>query len=116
VIGNFSKVQGQNLRISCLLILSESKKHDHYCGLQIHPANENPNAAGLSTSAVIIPNTKLMAKYKRTLNTLHAGVGNIFDNPALVAAYEQGESWLEQLLDCLGKRTKGQVENTFSAT
>jgi cystathionine beta-lyase len=61
------------------------------------------NAAGLSTSAVIIPNTDFMAKYKRTLNALHVGFGNIFGNPALVAAYEQGEPWLEQLLDYLEK-------------
>ncbi len=61
------------------------------------------NAAGLATSAVIIPNDELMAKYKRTLNAVHVGFGNIFGNPALVAAYEQGEAWLEQLLDYLEK-------------
>jgi cystathionine beta-lyase len=61
------------------------------------------NAAGLSTSAVIIPNRELMAKYKRTLNAVHVGFGNIFGNPALVAAYGQGEEWLEQLLDYIGK-------------
>ncbi|MBI9089600.1 MAG: PatB family C-S lyase [Desulfobacterium sp.] len=61
------------------------------------------NAAGLSTAAVIIPNHGLMAKYKRILNAVHVGFGNIFGNPALVAAYEKGEPWLEQLLDYIGK-------------
>jgi len=61
------------------------------------------NLAGLSTSAVIIPSRKLMEKYKKTLNCIHVEGGNIFGNQALVAAYEQGEEWLSQLLEYLGK-------------
>ncbi|MCP4117943.1 MAG: putative C-S lyase [Desulfobacteraceae bacterium] len=61
------------------------------------------NAAGLATSAVIIPDKELMAKYKRTLNAIHLDFGNIFGNPALVAAYEKGEDWLSQLLDYIGE-------------
>lgn len=61
------------------------------------------NVAGLSTSAVIISNRELMEKYKKKLNCIHVGFGNIFGNQALVAAYEQGEEWLSQLLEYLGK-------------
>ena len=56
------------------------------------------NLAGLSTSALIIPNKDLKKKYDATMEGLHIGMGNIFGYIALEAAYNQGEEWLEQLL------------------
>ncbi|GBC62803.1 cystathionine beta-lyase [Desulfonema ishimotonii] len=60
------------------------------------------NCAGLSTSVVIIPNAGMREQYNRILNAIHVGLGNIFGNAALAAAYEQGEEWLEQLLAYIG--------------
>ena len=56
------------------------------------------NTAGLAASVVIIPDGKLRAGYNRALNAVHVGFGNIFGNAAMVAAYEEGEPWLEELL------------------
>ncbi|HNW97015.1 MAG TPA: PatB family C-S lyase [Bacteroidales bacterium] len=61
------------------------------------------NLAGLSTSALIIPNKKLFSIYESTLNNIEIGMGNLFGNIALEAAYTHGEDWLEQLLDYLQK-------------
>lgn len=54
--------------------------------------------AGLSTSAVIIPNKKIRDLFTNTLNKLAIGGGNIFGNIALEAAYNYGEDWLEEFL------------------
>ncbi|TCS91690.1 cystathionine beta-lyase [Keratinibaculum paraultunense] len=54
--------------------------------------------AGLSSSAVIIPNKKIRDLFNNTLNKLAIGGGNIFGNIALEAAYSYGEDWLEELL------------------
>ncbi len=54
--------------------------------------------AGLSTSAVIIPNNKIRDLFTNTLNKLAIGGGNIFGNIALEAAYNYGEDWLEEFL------------------
>ena len=59
------------------------------------------NVAGLTTSLVIIPDKKKHARYERTLNVGHLGMGNIFGSIALEAAYQHGDEWLGQLLDYL---------------
>ena len=61
------------------------------------------NLAGLSTSVVISSNESLIGKYRRTLDHLHVGGGNIFGNIALEAAYNHGHEWLTQLMDYLHK-------------
>lgn len=61
------------------------------------------NSAGLAASVVIISNSRLMKSYRRTLNAIHLEFGNIFGNEALVAAYENGDLWLAELLEYLGK-------------
>ncbi|SLM28873.1 Cystathionine beta-lyase PatB [Desulfamplus magnetovallimortis] len=60
------------------------------------------NIAGLAASVVLISNPELMAKYKKTLNAIHVGGGNIFGNAAMIAAYEKGDLWLEEALDYIG--------------
>jgi len=59
------------------------------------------NLAGLSCSAMIIPNLKLLTRYNNLLNTIHVGLGNIFGLVAMEAAYTHGKEWLNQLLDYL---------------
>ena len=61
------------------------------------------NAAGLATSGVIIPDETFRTLYNKRLSAIHVGFGNIFGNPALVAAYNQGEAWLEELKAYIGK-------------
>ena len=59
------------------------------------------NLAGLSTSALIIPNEIHKKTYEKMLEGLHIGMGNLFGITALEAAYNQGEEWLGQLLQYL---------------
>ena len=57
------------------------------------------NLAGLHTSNIIIPNSKLKQRFQQTLNS--CGMGN-WANPfgvlACETAYREGEPWLEQVM------------------
>ena len=59
------------------------------------------NLAGLSTSEMIIPNKDLRSKYSKTMDFMHIGGGNIFGAIASESSYDNGEEWLDQLLDYL---------------
>jgi len=59
------------------------------------------NLAGLSTSAVIIPNKKHKKTFDNFLNDFHLHGGNIFGNIALEAAYLHGKDWLQEMLNYL---------------
>jgi cystathionine beta-lyase len=59
------------------------------------------NIAGLSTSAVIIPDKDLRDKFNGTLNRLGIEMNNLFGITALEAAYNHGVEWLEQVLEYL---------------
>lgn len=61
-------------------------------------ASKTFNLAGLSTSAVISSNDKLLQKFSKTLDQIHVAQGNIFGNIAIETAYNYGHDWLEQLL------------------
>ncbi|KUK59750.1 MAG: aminotransferase class I and II [Bacteroidetes bacterium 38_7] len=56
------------------------------------------NLAGLSTSAILIPNSEKRRIYNSTLERYHLQMGNIMGNIAFEAAYNQGEEWLKELL------------------
>ena len=56
------------------------------------------NLAGLSSSALIIPEGKLKRAFDREIDRLHLRMGNIFGITAMQAAYEKGDEWLGQLL------------------
>lgn len=56
------------------------------------------NIAGLSTSAVIIPDKGLRHKFNSTIKRLGIGMSNLFGITALEAAYINGEEWLNQVL------------------
>ena len=57
------------------------------------------NIAGLSTSVMITPGEALRAKVREELNRYHVDQGNLFGTVTLTAAYNEGDEWLEQLLD-----------------
>ena len=59
------------------------------------------NLAGLQTSILFIPNPELRQRYAALLDTLGILRPNLFGITALPAAYENGEPWLEELLDYL---------------
>lgn len=57
------------------------------------------NMAGLATSSVIASNKDLKEKYDKVLDTIHVGMGNIFGTVASEAAYNNGDQWLDELLE-----------------
>jgi cystathionine beta-lyase len=59
------------------------------------------NVAGLSTSALIIPNPELRKKIEHVIDSLHIAGGNIFGSVAMEAAYAHGDEWLRQALEYL---------------
>jgi cystathionine beta-lyase len=57
------------------------------------------NIAGLNTSAVSVANPKLRHKVWRALNTDEVAEPNAFAIQAAIAAYTEGEPWLDALLE-----------------
>lgn len=70
------------------------------------------NLAGLLVSDIIIPNDQIRAAFQEKLAPYYLWPGN-FGAAAQIAAYEQGEDWLEQLLDYL--RCNAQYIGEFIA-
>ncbi len=56
------------------------------------------NIAGLSTSAILIPDPQKRKIYNDTLERFHLQMGNLLGNIAFEAAYNQGEDWLEEAI------------------
>jgi cystathionine beta-lyase len=69
------------------------------------------NLACLSTDALIIPDPEIKKLYEKILDDLHIGMGNIFGNISLEAAYNHGDQWLSELLDYLN--TNLRILNEF---
>ena len=93
--------------IHCDLVLP-GYKHTPYATLSpeaaqhcivFHAASKTFNLAGLATSTAIIPNKALRDTYVHYVEALEAHLGNIFGKVATQAAMEQGDGWLDQLLD-----------------
>ncbi len=59
------------------------------------------NVAGLNTAMTIIPNEELLKSFSMMLENMGLGIGNVFGITASQSAYENGEEWLEALLDYL---------------
>lgn len=55
------------------------------------------NMAGLQTSAVIVPDEALRSRVNRGLNTDEVAEPGAFAIPAAVAAFNEGEQWLDEL-------------------
>lgn len=64
------------------------------------------NVAGLSTSFVITENKELLNQYNKISATYHLNLGNLFGTEALIAAYKEGEEWVDELLQYL----KGNID------
>jgi cystathionine beta-lyase len=85
--------------------------HTHNClFISTIAPSKTFNLAGLSTSSVIIPDTKLRDTFATIIDTMHLTGGNVFGNIASEAAYSQGENWLSHLLDYV-KKNIDYVEN-----
>jgi len=59
------------------------------------------NLAGLKASNIIVANEVYRKKVNRSLNVNEVAEPNVFGIEALIAAYNEGEDWLDQLLDYL---------------
>ena len=55
------------------------------------------NIAGIQTSAVVVPDPHLRHKVWRGINTDEVGEPNCFAVPAVIAAYRDGDEWLDAL-------------------
>jgi cystathionine beta-lyase len=64
------------------------------------------NLAGLQTSAVIIPDKNIRHKVWRGLNTDEVAEPNSFAVVAAIAAYENGEDWLNELREYIQENRK----------
>lgn len=61
------------------------------------------NIAGLSTSSIIIQNSKLREKFVKFSSQVHISHGNLFGYVASIAAYKNGASWVDQLMQYVKK-------------
>lgn len=77
-----------------------SEKAKEHCITFMAPS-KTFNMAGLSTSFLIIQNEELKKKYDEVLNAYHLGMGNVFGNEGLEAAFKYGADWLDQLMEYL---------------
>lgn len=64
------------------------------------------NIAGLAIAYTVITNNKLRKAYRKELNSLHLFIGNTIGTEALIAAYNDSESWLDSMLEYI----KGNIE------
>ena len=68
------------------------------------------NLAGMQTAAVMIPNPTLRHKVWRALNTDEVAEPNAFAVDAAIAAFTEGESWLDELREYIMENKKRTVE------
>lgn len=59
------------------------------------------NLAGLGIAYLIFQNEDLKGKYNHYAGSMHLNFGGTFGTEALIAAYNKGEPWLEELLTYL---------------
>lgn len=57
------------------------------------------NIAGIQTSVAIVKNEALRAKVRAALNADHVASPNVFAIPAAIAAFNEGEKWLDEFND-----------------
>ena len=60
------------------------------------------NLAGLQASATIFPNQELKARFDKFWFNLDIHRNNAFSTIAMEVAFNEGEEWLEQLLEYIG--------------
>jgi len=71
--------------------------------ISMYAPSKTFNVAGLTTSSIIIPNQQIRNKYQLYLDKLGLHLINTFGIDAFIAAYKEGEEWLDQLLVYLWK-------------
>ncbi|NLW56800.1 MAG: putative C-S lyase [Firmicutes bacterium] len=59
------------------------------------------NVPGLATAVAIVPDKARRERFRQIMAATGVGAGNLFGLCALQAAYQEGEDWLEALLDYL---------------
>lgn len=64
------------------------------------------NIAGLATAVLVIPNYELFKEVNALNEKMHLYMGNSFGIRALIAAYNDSEAWLDELLDYLNGNRK----------
>ncbi|MBK9290306.1 MAG: putative C-S lyase [Bacteroidetes bacterium] len=74
--------------------------------ITLHAPSKTFNLAGLSTAFAIIPNEDLRKNFEAWIDKLHIGLGNIFGIEALIAAFGQGDRWLDALLRYLADNAR----------
>lgn len=68
------------------------------------------NLAGLQTAAVVVPNSNIRHKVWRGLNTDEVAEPNAFAIDAAVAAFTQGEPWLDELREYICRNKQIAVD------
>ena len=69
------------------------------CSATCMSPSKSFNLAGLSIANIITPNAELRQRIDRAININEVCDVNTFGVYALIAAYDEGEDWLEQLLE-----------------
>lgn len=69
-------------------------------------ASKSFNLAGLQSAAVVIPGKALRQKMERGLNADEIAEPNSFASDAVIAAFTQGEEWLDELRAYLAENKK----------
>jgi cysteine-S-conjugate beta-lyase len=91
------------------LILDRHKRHIPYASVSsyaqqnsivLHSPSKSFNIAGLACSVAIIPNLELRQTFKRSMEGIISEI-NLFGYAAALAAYRNGEPWLQELLSYL---------------
>ncbi|CDN32123.1 Aspartate aminotransferase [Mucinivorans hirudinis] len=59
------------------------------------------NLAGLSTAVAISSSEKILKEYNQELHKIHLDSGNIFGIEALMAAYNDGDEWMDSMKEYL---------------
>lgn len=95
--------------IHCDTVFS-GKKHIPFASLSTEIANQTLtclaptktfNFPGLQVSFTAIANSEMRRKFERRIKTLSLHMANYFHIDAVIAAYNESEDWLDQLLDYL---------------
>lgn len=81
VYGNVS----EHAKMNCIICTAPSKTF---------------NLAGIQGSNILIANEEVRKKFQAQVAKAHASA-NIFAGPATIAAYNEGEQWLDELIDVL---------------
>jgi len=86
-------------------ILGSFEKMEQHCVI-LNAPSKTFNIAGLNTSYAIIPSQKLRKAYRVEQNKSGITNGNPFGIEALIAAYNDGDAWLEALKEHLKKNIR----------